>query len=128
MGFAHLHVHSEYSLLDGACRISDLIARVKELGQDAVAITDHGAMYGVIQFYKEAAAQGVKPVIGCEVYLAQRIRFDMEHARGDAERGQSSCCAKRDVVPQPLQNRQRRVHAGFLHQAARRLRAFKGAP
>ena len=87
MGFVHLHVHSEYSLLDGACRIPDLIERVREIGQDAVAITDHGAMYGVIHFYKEAVAKGIKPIIGCEVYLAQRSRFDMDHARGDAERG-----------------------------------------
>ena len=75
MGFVHLHIHSEYSLLDGACRISDLIDRVQHLGQEAVAITDHGAMYGVIQFYKEAVSRGIKPIIGCEVYLAQRSRF-----------------------------------------------------
>ena len=74
--FVHLHVHSEYSLLDGACRIKQLIQRVKELGQDAVAITDHGAMYGAIDFYKEAKANGVRPIIGCEVYVAPRTRFD----------------------------------------------------
>ena len=74
--FAHLHVHTEYSLLDGACRIKELIARVKALGQRAVAITDHGVMYGVIDFYKEAKAQGIKPIIGCEVYVAPRSRFD----------------------------------------------------
>ena len=75
----HLHVHSEYSLLDGACRIRDLVARTAELGLKAVAITDHGAMYGVIQFYKEALKAGIKPVIGCEVYVAARSRFDKTH-------------------------------------------------
>ncbi len=79
MAFVHLHVHSEYSLLDGACRIKDLVKRTGELGQTAVAITDHGAMYGVISFYKEALKAGIKPIIGCEVYVAARSRFDMEH-------------------------------------------------
>ena len=74
--FVHLHLHTEYSLLDGACRIKPLIKRVKELGQKAVAITDHGVMYGVIDFYKEANKQGIKPIIGCEVYVAPRTRFD----------------------------------------------------
>ncbi len=74
--FAHLHTHTEYSLLDGASRITDLIARVKELGMEYIAITDHGAMYGVVDFYKEAIKQGIKPVIGCEVYVAPRTRFD----------------------------------------------------
>lgn len=74
--FVHLHVHTEYSLLDGACRIERLISRVKELGQTAVAITDHGVMYGCVDFYKEAKANGIKPIIGCEVYVAARTRFD----------------------------------------------------
>ena len=78
-GFVHLHVHSEYSLLDGACRIRELINRVRELGQDAVAITDHGVMYGVVDFYKEAKKAGIKPIIGCEVYVAARSRFDKIH-------------------------------------------------
>ncbi len=77
--FVHLHVHSEYSLLDGACRIPAMIARAKALGQEAIAITDHGAMYGVIDFYKEAKAQGIHPVIGCEVYVAPRSRHDKVH-------------------------------------------------
>ena len=80
MSFVHLHVHSEYSLLDGACRIKDLVQRVRDLGQEAVAITDHGVMYGVIDFYKAAKAAGVKPIIGCEVYVAPRTRFDCVHA------------------------------------------------
>ena len=69
MGFAHLHVHSEYSLLDGACRIGPLIERAKELGQTALAITDHGVMYGAVAFYKAAVAAGIRPIIGCEVYV-----------------------------------------------------------
>ncbi len=79
MSFAHLHVHTEYSLLDGACRIRDLAKRVKELGQTAVAITDHGAMYGVIDFYRACKAEGIHPVIGCEVYMAARSRYDKIH-------------------------------------------------
>lgn len=74
--FVHLHLHSEYSLLDGACRIKNMIKKVKELGQKAVAITDHGCMYGVMDFYKAAKNEGVKPIIGCEVYVANRSRFD----------------------------------------------------
>ncbi len=81
MGFVHLHVHTEFSLLDGACRIRDLAKRVKELGQDAVAITDHGVMYGVIDFYRACKAEGIKPIIGCEVYVTPegRSRFDKVH-------------------------------------------------
>ena len=79
MSFVHLHVHTEFSLLDGACRIKKLTQRVKELGQDAVAITDHGVMYGVIDFYKACKAEGIKPIIGCEVYVAPRTRFDKVH-------------------------------------------------
>ncbi|MBQ9857749.1 MAG: PHP domain-containing protein, partial [Oscillospiraceae bacterium] len=78
MAFVHLHVHSEYSLLDGACRIRDLVKRACDLGQPAVAITDHGVMYGAVNFYKEAQKQGIKPIIGCEVYVAPRSRFDKE--------------------------------------------------
>ena len=79
MSFVHLHVHTEYSLLDGACRISGIMDRVKELGQSAVAITDHGVMYGCIDFYKAAKAAGVKPIIGCEVYVARRGMTDRVH-------------------------------------------------
>ena len=79
MSFVHLHVHTEYSLLDGACRISGIMDRVKELGQTAVAITDHGVMYGCIDFYKAAKAAGVKPIIGCEVYIARRGIEDRVH-------------------------------------------------
>ena len=76
--FVHLHVHSEYSLLDGANRIKDLPIRAKELGMNAIALTDHGVMYGVIDFYKACKKEGIKPIIGCEVYVANRTRFDKE--------------------------------------------------
>ena len=76
--FVHLHLHTEYSLLDGACRIKGLMERAKEIGQTAVAITDHGVMYGVIDFYREAKKHGIKPIIGCEVYVAPRSRFQKE--------------------------------------------------
>ena len=79
MAFAHLHVHTEYSLLDGACRIRDLPKLVKGMGQTACAITDHGAMYGAIDFYRACKAEGIHPVIGCEVYVARRTRFDKQH-------------------------------------------------
>ena len=79
MSFVHLHVHTEFSLLDGACRIPLLVKRVKELGQSAVAITDHGVMYGVVDFYKACKAEGIKPIIGCEVYVAPRGRTDRVH-------------------------------------------------
>ena len=79
MGFVHLHVHTEYSLLDGACRIRDLPARIREMGQTAVAITDHGVMYGAIDFYRACKAEGIHPIIGCEVYVARRTRFDKIH-------------------------------------------------
>ena len=79
MSFTHLHVHTEYSLLDGACRIEEVIARAKELGQSALAITDHGVMYGAVAFFKEAEKQGIKPIIGCEVYVAPRNKCDRVH-------------------------------------------------
>ena len=79
MSFVHLHVHSEYSLLDGACRINGMMDRVKELGQSAIALTDHGVMYGCIDFYNSAKAAGVKPIIGCEVYVARRGMEDRVH-------------------------------------------------
>ncbi len=83
MAFVNLHVHTEYSLLDGACRINKLFDRIRELGQTAVAITDHGVMYGCVDFYKAAKKAGIKPIIGCEVYVAPRTRFDktFEHDR-----------------------------------------------
>ena len=76
MSFVHLHVHTEYSLLDGACKIKNLVKAAKELSQPAIAITDHGCMYGVIDFYKAAKKEGIKPIIGCEVYVAPRKYTD----------------------------------------------------
>ncbi len=76
--FVHLHVHSEYSLLDGANRIKELPKVAKKLGMDAIALTDHGVMYGAIEFYKACKEEGIKPIIGCEVYVAPRSRFDKE--------------------------------------------------
>ena len=78
MAFTHLHVHTEYSLLDGSNKIKEYVKRVKELGMNSAAITDHGVMYGVIDFYKECKAQGIKPILGCEVYVAPGSRFDKE--------------------------------------------------
>ena len=75
-GFVHLHLHSEYSLLDGACRIKEIPRRAKECGHTAVALTDHGVMYGAVNFYRACRAEGIKPIIGCEVYVAPRSRFD----------------------------------------------------
>ena len=79
MSFVHLHVHTEYSLLDGACRIRDLPALVKSMGQNACAITDHGVMYGAVDFYRACQKEGIHPIIGCEVYVAPRTRFDKQH-------------------------------------------------
>ncbi len=70
--FTHLHVHTGYSLLDGSCKIEELISRVKELGMDSIAITDHGVMYGAVKFYQEAVKQGIKPILGCEAYVASQ--------------------------------------------------------
>ena len=83
MNFTHLHVHTEYSLLDGSNKISEYVARVKELGMDSAAITDHGVMYGVIDFYRAAKAAGINPVLGCEVYVAPGSRFDREAGSGE---------------------------------------------
>lgn len=83
MAFAHLHVHTEYSLLDGSNKIKEYVARVKELGMDSAAITDHGVMFGVIDFYKAAREQGIRPILGCEVYVAPNSRFDRETVHGE---------------------------------------------
>ena len=83
MAFTHLHVHTEFSLLDGSNKIKEYVARVKELGMDSAAITDHGVMFGVIDFYKAAKAAGINPILGCEVYVAPNSRFDREAGHGD---------------------------------------------
>ena len=110
MSFAHLHVHTEYSLLDGACRIPLLVKRVKELGQNAVAITDHGVMYGAVDFYKACVAEGVKPIIGCEVYVAPRRRTDRVHEY-DAEARHLVLLCENETG---YRNLCRLVSAGFL--------------
>ena len=83
MAFTHLHVHTEFSLLDGSNKIKEYVARVKELGMNSAAITDHGVMFGVIDFYKAAKAAGINPILGCEVYVAPNSRFDREAAYGE---------------------------------------------
>ena len=94
--FVHLHVHTEFSLLDGANRIQKIAEKVKELGMTSIAITDHGAMYGVVDFYKALKAAGVKPIIGCEVYVAPRSRFDKE-GKADAAQGHLILLAKNEI-------------------------------
>ena len=83
MAFTHLHVHTEYSLLDGAAKIQELVTRIKELGMDSCAITDHGVMYGVIDFYRACLKEGINPILGCEVYVAPNSRFNRENRMGD---------------------------------------------
>ena len=108
--FTHLHVHTEYSLLDGSSKIKELVSQTKELGMDSIAITDHGGMYGVIDFYKECKFQGVHPVIGCEVYVAPRTRFDKEGAT-DANYFHLVLLAENN---EGYQNLLKIVSAGFL--------------
>lgn len=95
MGFTHLHVHTEYSLLDGAAKIKNLVAKAKELGMDSVAITDHGAMFGVIDFYRECKKNGIKPILGCEVYTAARTMEDKD-AEKDKRQGHLVLLAEND--------------------------------
>ncbi|MDO4555549.1 MAG: DNA polymerase III subunit alpha [Lachnospiraceae bacterium] len=97
MSFTHLHVHTEYSLLDGSSKIKELVARVKELGMDSIAITDHGVMYGVIDFYRAAKAAGIKPIIGCEIYVAPGSRFDRESTKGEERYYHMVLLAKNDI-------------------------------
>lgn len=110
MAFTHLHVHTEYSLLDGAARIKDLVARAKELGMESVAITDHGVMFGVIDFYRECLAAGIKPVIGCEVYTAARTMADKD-ADKDKYQGHLVLLAKNN---QGYKNLIKIVSQGFI--------------
>ena len=98
MSFTHLHVHTEYSLLDGACRIGELVSRAKELGQNALAITDHGVMYGAVAFFKECQAQGIKPIIGCEVYVAPRNRTDRVYGVDNAYTHLILLCKTRQAI------------------------------
>ena len=111
MAFTHLHVHTEYSLLDGAARIGDLVARAKELGMTSLAITDHGVMFGVIDFYRECKKQGIRPVIGCEVYTAARTLFDKDAER-DKRTGHLVLLAKNN---QGYKNLMKIVSEGYRH-------------
>lgn len=110
MAFTHLHVHTEYSLLDGAARIKDLVSHAKELGMDSLAITDHGAMFGVIDFYKECKKQGIKPIIGCEVYTAARRMTDKQPDK-DKHQGHLILLAKDD---KGYKNLIKIVSAGYI--------------
>lgn len=110
MGFTHLHVHTEYSLLDGSSKINELIARTKELGMDSVAITDHGVMYGVIDFYKAAKKQGIKPIIGCEVYVAATSRFEKDNTTSGSKYNHLVLLAENDLG---YQNLMKIVSKGF---------------
>lgn len=96
MSFTHLHVHTEYSLLDGSSKIKELVHQAKELGMDSIAITDHGAMYGVIDFYKAAKEEGIKPVIGCEIYVTTGSRFQKE-ARQERTDTTILCCWRKMI-------------------------------
>lgn len=100
-GFTHLHLHTEYSLLDGACRLDNVLDRANELGQTSIAITDHGVMYGAVDFYKKAKAKGIKPIIGCECYVAARSRHDKVHAL-DSERYHLVLLCKNEIGYQNL--------------------------
>lgn len=111
MAFTHLHVHTEYSLLDGAARIKDVVARAKELGMTSLAITDHGVMFGVIDFYRECNKQGIKPVIGCEVYTAARTLFDKDSEK-DKHMGHLVLLAKNN---QGYRNLMKIVSEGYRH-------------
>ncbi|EEG54356.1 DNA polymerase III subunit alpha, partial [Enterocloster asparagiformis] len=111
MAFTHLHVHTEYSLLDGSCKIRELVARAKELGMDSMAVTDHGVMYGVIDFYKAAREVGIKPILGCEVYVAPGSRFDRENVNGEDRYYHLVLLAEND---QGYQNLMKIVSKGFV--------------
>jgi len=111
MSFTHLHVHTEYSLLDGSAKIKELVKRAKELGMDSLAITDHGVMYGVINFYKACMDEGIKPILGCEVYVAPGSRFDREVSKGDDRYYHLILLAKDN---KGLSNLQKIVSKGFI--------------
>ena len=111
MAFTHLHVHTEYSLLDGAARIKDIVSRAKELGMTSLAITDHGVMFGVIDFYRECNKQGIKPVIGCEVYTAARTLFDKDSEK-DKHMGHLVLLAKNN---EGYRNLMKIVSEGYRH-------------
>jgi len=113
--FTHLHVHTEYSLLDGMCRIPQLVLRARDLGMDSLAITDHGAMYGVIEFYQAAREAGIKPIIGCEIYIAQGSRFSRD--AGDKNNYHLILLAKNQIGYQNLIQLTTKAHLeGFYYR------------
>ena len=116
MSFVHLHVHTEFSLLDGACRIAGMMDRVREIGQDAIAITDHGVMYGCIDFYKAAKAAGIKPIIGCEVYQARRSMGDRVHGIDDNPYHLVLLCENREAMLQTVRSRCKTFRLAPLEQ------------
>ena len=116
MSFTHLHVHTEYSLLDGSNKIKEYVSRVKELGMNSAAITDHGVMYGVIDFYKAARAAGIKPVLGCEVYVAPGSRFDRELSHGDDRYYHLVLLAENNKVTEPDEDCFQRICGRILLQ------------
>ena len=124
--FTHLHLHTEYSLLDGLTRIPQLMDRVKELGQEAVAMTDHGALYGAIDFYREARTRGIKPIIGVEAYVAPGSPPDARRRR-QAAVPPDDAGAEQDRLPQPAQAGHQRPPRGLLLQAAHGPRAAGAA-
>lgn len=111
MKFAHLHVHTEYSLLDGSGKIEEMVARAKELGMDSLAITDHGQMYGVIDFYRTCKAQGIRPILGCEAYVAPKSRFDRETNNSDERYNHLVLLAENNIG---YQNLMKIVSLGYL--------------
>jgi len=111
MNFTHLHVHTEYSLLDGSSKIKELVSRVKQLGMDSIAITDHGVMYGVIDFYKTCLLEGIKPILGCEVYVAPNSRFDREAGNAEGRYHHLVLLAENNIG---YQNLMKIVSKGFL--------------
>ena len=118
MAFVHLHTHTEYSLLDGSNKIKEYVSRVKELGMNSAAITDHGNMYGVVEFYKTAKAADINPVIGCEIYVAPNSRFDRETSHGGPVLPSDPACGKQYRLCEPYEDRLHRVYGRVLLPAA----------
>ena len=114
MAFTHLHVHTEYSLLDGSNKIKEYVARVKELGMNSAAITDHGVMYGVIDFYRAAREAGIKPILGCEVYVAPNSRFDKELTGGGPLSPSGAVSGEQYRLCEPDEDRQPWIHGRLL--------------
>ena len=111
MSFTHLHLHTQYSLLDGSGKIKEMVLRAKELGMDSLAITDHGVMYGVIDFYKACLSENIKPIIGCEVYVAPNSRFDREPGASEDRYHHMVLLAENNIG---YQNLMKIVSIGFL--------------